>query len=547
MPTVILGRVRGRAPWVVLGVLAMLAAVATSASARPHRGAIPWSVLLCKFSDRAAEPQTPAYFRDFLTQAGAGQGGAADYWRDVSGGAINLAGSEVRGWYTMPVTVAQSQAKSRWDRIQDCVAAARAGGYTVPAGNRTIAITNDSVDSGSAGGAVLLDPGAWNVAFAAHEMGHGTDLNHSFSDDPTYRNASWSQIGEYDDEWDVMSAMHVFPTNTARFGAGPPGLNAHHVDRMGWLPRNAILTFGADGARTRTIRVAGLSRTGASDPRLVRIPFDPADPMRYYTVELRLRDGWDAGIPASTVLIHEVKKLGGSYTTYVLRQRTGSRDPVAQLTDTANDVSIRVLGIDPASGTAQVQITSGIADRCLQGFVWREARPGDLVCVTGSVRSETRQENALAPSRVEPGGGPFGPDTCRQGFVWREAYPEDHVCVPGASRTRAREDNAAAAGRRNPARFVYGPNTCTPGFVWREADQRDYVCVSGAVRSETRQENALAPSRVEPGGGPFGPDTCRQSFVWREAYPEDHVCVPGASRTRARQDNAAAASRLLVP
>ena len=22
-------------------------------------------------------------------------------------------------------------------------------------------------------------------------------------------------------------------------------------------------------------------------------------------------------------------------------------------------------------------------------------------------------------------------DTCRQGFVWREAFPGDHVCVPG--------------------------------------------------------------------------------------------------------------------
>jgi hypothetical protein len=547
MPSTIPRRARGRAPWVALCVLAILTGIAPSASARPHRGAIRWSVLLCKFSDRAAEPQAPAYFRDFLTQGGAGQGGAADYWRDVSGDAISLSGSEVRGWYTMPVTVSQSQSKSRWDRIQDCVTAARTGGYTVPAGNRTIAITNDGVDSGAAGGAVLLDPGAWNVAFAAHEMGHATDLNHSFSDDPTYRNAPWSQIGEYDDPWDLMSAMNVFTTNTGRFGAGPPGLNAHHVDRMGWLPRNAILTFGADGARTRTIRIAGLSRTGASDPRLVRVPFDPADPMHYYTVELRLRDGLDASIPASSVLIHEVKKLGGSYTTYLLRQRTGSRDPVQQLADTASDVSIRVLGIDPASGTAQVQITSGIAERCLHGWVWREARPGDLVCVTGDVRSETRQENALAASRVQPGGGPSGPDTCRPGFVWREAYPDDHVCVTGRSRTQARSDNAAGRDRRNPARFVYGPNTCKLGFVWREADGRDYVCVTGDVRSETRQENALAASRVQPGGGPSGPDTCRPGFVWREAYPDDHVCVTSASRTRARLDNAAAASRQLVP
>ena len=110
-----------RAALVAVCALALLAALAQSASARPHRGSIPWSVLLCKYSDRAAEPQAPAFFRDFLTQAGAGQGGAADYWRDVSGGAIDLAGSTVQGWYTMPVTVAQAQAKSRWQRIQDCV------------------------------------------------------------------------------------------------------------------------------------------------------------------------------------------------------------------------------------------------------------------------------------------------------------------------------------------------------------------------------------------------------------------------------------------
>ena len=84
---------------------------------------------------------------------------------------------------------------------------------------------------------------------------------------------------------------------------------------------------------------------------------------------------------------------------------------------------------------------------CQPGYVWREADGRDYVCVTGAVRSETRLENALAASRVQPGGGPWGPDTCRQGFVWREAYPGDHVCVTGASRTQARQDNAAAATR----------------------------------------------------------------------------------------------------
>src|SRR4249920_338266 len=49
------------------------------------------------------------------------------------------------------------------------------------------------------------------------------------------------------------------------------------------------------------------------------------------------------------------------------------------------------------------------------------------------------------PSRVQPGGGPFGPDTCRQGFVWREACgPQDHVCVPPAVRSSASRDNQQA-------------------------------------------------------------------------------------------------------
>lgn len=84
---------------------------------------------------------------------------------------------------------------------------------------------------------------------------------------------------------------------------------------------------------------------------------------------------------------------------------------------------------------------------CLQGFVWREASAGDLVCVTPDVRAETAQENALADARRSPTGGPYGPNTCLSGFVWREAYPNDVVCVPPSSRSRAAADNAQAHAR----------------------------------------------------------------------------------------------------
>lgn len=85
------------------------------------------------------------------------------------------------------------------------------------------------------------------------------------------------------------------------------------------------------------------------------------------------------------------------------------------------------------------------ADRCKLGYVWREASPSDHVCVLPKTRSDTTQENALAPERRNPSGGAYGADTCRQGYVWREAFAGDHVCVTPASRARAAQDNAANA------------------------------------------------------------------------------------------------------
>ena len=66
--------------------------------------------------------------------------------------------------------------------------------------------------------------------------------------------------------------------------------------------------------------------------------------------------------------------------------------------------------------------------------------------------------------------GDFGPDTCMEGFVWREACgPQDHVCVVPQIRTQAQEDNALANSRIQPGGGAFGPNTCLSGFVWRDA------------------------------------------------------------------------------
>lgn len=152
--------------------------------------------------------------------------------------------------------------------------------------------------------------------------------------------------------------------------------------------------------------------------------------------------------------------------------------------------------------------------RCLTGYVWREARAGDQVCVTPATRTQVRADNAVATSRWVV--GPYGPHTCVQGYVWREAFPGDDVCVTGSQRTQAAVDNAAAPTRRNPARFAYGPNACKPGYVWREADASDVVCVPGAAPGprpgQTTPQRRRAGWSGRTGRTPAVPGTCGGSL-----------------------------------
>ncbi len=522
------------------------------AGTRPYRGSVPWSVLLCKFSGSPDSQKTPDFYRDMFIRAGTG--GLNDYWQSVSYGGVNLEGSVVKGWYTIPSTVEQARtelAKPDRDRdkfFRECIEAARTSTtdpYTVPSGQPVAVITEPSVDLWGGGGAAFL-PSDVDLGAMGHEVGHGLGLNHSFSDDPNYRNADWAQIGEYDDQWDLMSYANVFATATTKFGFGGPGLNAYHTDRMGWLPFSRILTMGSDGIGSRTITLAALNHPESPGYLQVRVPFEPADPFHYYTIEFRRRDKWDAGFPNDIVLIHEVKAgADGQYYSYLLREHSGSRAPLQSLN--VNGVNIKVDSISPSTNQATVSVTTDIVDRCLQGYVWREANASDLVCVSSQTRTQTRNDNAQAAARRSPNGGAYGPDTCLQGYVWREAFLGDHVCVTPNVRAQASADNKEAANRKNPARFVYGPNTCKPGYVWREADGSDYVCVSGQTRTQTRNDNVQATARRSPNGGAYGPDTCLQGYVWREAFLGDHVCVTPNVRAQAAADNNEAGNRLLKP
>ena len=50
-------------------------------------------------------------------------------------------------------------------------------------------------------------------------------------------------------------------------------------------------------------------------------------------------------------------------------------------------------------------------------------------------------------SGASPSPSPSTTDTCVQGYVWREAVPGDHVCVTPETRAQAAQDNSLAASR----------------------------------------------------------------------------------------------------
>ena len=522
----------------LLAVLfAAIAARPDQARARPYRGGIPWSFLLCKFSDSPAPPNDPSYYRNMTLAQGTK--GLDDYVRSISYGQTDLSGSVLHGWYTETHTFAYEQGlSSRWQRVQDCLdtaAASTTDKYVPPSGQRVYVITSPGVDlagwenTGAIGGDDVALPEI------AHEFGHGVGLNHSWSNDTTWKDVSWAGPGEYDNPWDLMSAANVFVDPTGDFGGGPPFLDAHHLDELGFLPKSHIFTLGVDGILSRTITLDALTHPEAAGSLLVRIPFDSNDRFHYYTVEYRVADGWDAGIPGSIVMINEIKNNGSYYQTTLLRQLgsyagTGNGPPVQSLNENGVTISVQ----STSGNQATIKVSTQLALPCAQGFVWREASSIDRVCVVPATRTQAKNDNAAAGSRHVSGS-----TTCLQGYVWREAYPGDVVCVTPATRAQAKADDAAAYEHVNQSVVTYGPNTCQNGYVWRDADDLDYVCVVPATRAQAAADNAAAGSRHVSGS-----DTCIQGYVWREAWPTDHVCVTPATRTQAKNDNAQAASRL---
>ncbi|WP_432191088.1 hypothetical protein [Streptomyces sp. bgisy027] len=337
----------------------------------------PWAVLLCQFSDATAPPAFPRKrFEELFVNAGTGKLGMVDFFRDMSHGNLDLSTSKVFGWYALTkksteYTGSGGNPQGRKDLITWArQAAANAGVNLTPYGNRICVVTHPPTDLfGGPDGAVTGDGRDGNgmtslsPSLMGQEMGHVYGLDHS-----------WAGSVEYGDYWDTMSTrtpyMAPHPVFTEVDSQGRaiwrigPGLNAANMWGAGWLQASRV--WQAKDSETDTVvTLRPLHSSDLTGYLCARVGT--------YFIELRLKERWDALIPAPAVLVHEFK-FNRSYL--LTATATGGRRDLQKgdefLRGDPNNpasalVRVRVLDIDPVARTARVGVTRRLASPLTDG------------------------------------------------------------------------------------------------------------------------------------------------------------------------------------
>lgn len=268
----------------------------------------PYAVVLCKFADIPAEPLPPAAYERMYGRA---SGGADAYYREVSRERLNLEGTTVVGWLTLPrprsgYTLADGEANLGL-MSSECLAAADAQlDYSTFGGvgmhfNSAIGCCSWGGSTGIAlDGPSRVIPAMWNMDWARsgtvwHELGHSFGLPHS----------SGPYGAVYDARWDVMSSSSTGSFLNADFGRAGAHFLAYHKDRLGLIPDSAKVEV-MSGSWSGLLEAHSAPLATAQGKQLVTVPLTHFRSGAQLLIEARSRAGLDRSIPGEGVVISTV-------------------------------------------------------------------------------------------------------------------------------------------------------------------------------------------------------------------------------------------------
>jgi hypothetical protein len=258
--------------------------------------------------------------RKLFTLSGSGLDNLFDYFAEMSYGAIDRSGVDVRGWFLVnkPGEALKSTdpapKETRREFVQKCIDAAVAQDPSIHPEqyDDVVGIFNVATDGGNGGPYVRADPAGLYTSFMAQEVLHAiAQPLHSHRE---------GCAAEYCDPWDEMSAIDDWNSYNPFFW-GWSGFNGHMSanelvasnriilgDKLGmdFVHPHDIAPFLPGGSVTETLPLVPINRDDLAGTRAVRVFSGDI----YFTIELVEKSGWDSLVEDTGILIHTVDANG---------------------------------------------------------------------------------------------------------------------------------------------------------------------------------------------------------------------------------------------